>query len=109
MFGLFSPARHELKEYLKYDITQFKDKIRFLEICTNRDGEANAICPLYFNGAVSYFEELPLPFELEQLTKFYENIHKSTKSINLIYTNTISLWEKLLAFLANLGKVKLPQ
>lgn len=109
MFTLFSPARHELKEYLKYDITRFKDHIRFLEIGINRDGEANAMCPLYFNGAVSYFEELPLPFETEQLQKFYQLIDKPISSINLIYTNTISLWEKLLAFLANLGKVKQPQ
>lgn len=35
--GLFSPFKHGLQEYLGYDITKFRDNIRFLEVLTNRD------------------------------------------------------------------------
>ena len=110
MFGLFSPARHDIPEYLKYNIKEFQDHIRFLEVCINRDGEANYICPLFFHGAVNYFAELPLPSDTEGLKSFYNIINPQSKSINLIHFNTTkTLWEKLSAFLANLGKVKQPQ
>ena len=26
MLGIFSPARHEIREYMGYDITKFRDK-----------------------------------------------------------------------------------
>lgn len=61
ILGLFSPLRHEIPEYFGYDIRFFKDNIRFLEILGGRDGGAGEICPLYFDGAVNYFKELPLP------------------------------------------------
>jgi hypothetical protein len=61
MLGLFSPYRHEISNYFNYDITKFKDNIRFLEIMGSRDGGGGTICPLYFDGAVNYFKELPLP------------------------------------------------
>lgn len=59
IFGLFSPFRHHIPEYEGYDIKYFKDNIRFLEILGGREGGAGTICPLYFNGAVNYFKELP--------------------------------------------------
>ncbi len=37
VLGLFSPFRFSLREYEGYDITKFKDNIRFLEVCVNRD------------------------------------------------------------------------
>ena len=72
MLGLFSPARHDLREYMKYDITLFRDNIRFLEVVLNRNGASNSICPLYFDGKISYFEELPLPQNVEELQPFYD-------------------------------------
>jgi len=81
-FGLFSPYRNELPEYMGYDITKFEDNIRFLEIITARDGGAGTICPLYFDGAVNYFKELPLPVnkaEIENVYKFIENNKKNKK------------------------------
>ena len=60
LLGLFSPIRHEISNYLGYDITFFRDNIRFLEIMGGREGGAGTICPLYFDGAVNYFKELPL-------------------------------------------------
>ena len=62
MFGLFSPYRHKMRMYPEqdgYDIGKFKDRIRFLEVIVSRSGGGGTIIPLYFDGAVNYFEELP--------------------------------------------------
>jgi len=59
ILGLFSPFRHHIPEYDGFDIKFFRDNIRFLEILGGREGGAGTICPLYFNGAVNYFKELP--------------------------------------------------
>jgi len=72
MLGLFSPFRHEIPEYYGYDITKFKDNIRFLEIMGSRDGGAGTICPLYFDGATNYFKELPKSEDLEEMKKVYD-------------------------------------
>ena len=61
ILGLFSPFRHEIPEYMGYDVKFFKDNIRFLEIIGGREGGAGTVCPLYFDGAVNFFKELPLP------------------------------------------------
>lgn len=37
VLGLFSPMRFNLSEYEGYDITKFRDNIRFLEMIVNRD------------------------------------------------------------------------
>jgi hypothetical protein len=69
IMGLFSPFRHSIPDYQGYDIKPFKDRIRFLEIMGGRDGGAGTICPLYFDGAVNFFKELPLPNQTEQMLK----------------------------------------
>lgn len=69
--GIFNPAKHELKEYFGYDITRLKNNIRFLEIVVNRNGPSGGIIALFFNGAVNYFEELPLPDDRANLEKYY--------------------------------------
>lgn len=71
ILGLFSPARFDLKEYLGYDITKFKDNIRFLEVIVNRDGEMGGIIALHFDGAVCTFSELPQSTDKEGLQKVY--------------------------------------
>lgn len=74
--GLFSPMKHELREYLGYDITKFKDNIRFAEILLNRGGSPGSICPLFFDGAVNTFSELPKPNDIQGLNKVYTYIDK---------------------------------
>lgn len=74
ILGLFSPFRHEIREYLGYDTTFFKDNIRFLEIIGGREGGAGEVCPLYFDGAVNYFKELAKSSDLEGLKKVYDYI-----------------------------------
>ena len=65
-----------------YDINTFKDNIRFLEICLNRNGASGAICPLYFDGAVNFFAELPLPNETQNLKVYQEMAKKAQASQN---------------------------
>lgn len=74
ILGLFSPFRHEIKTYHNYDVTVFKDNIRFLEILGGREGGGGTVCPLFFDGAVNYFKELPLPDESSKLTKVYNHL-----------------------------------
>lgn len=76
IIGLFSPFRHEIPDYLGYDITVFKDNIRFLEILGGREGGGGTICPLYFDGAVNYFKELPLPTDTQAIKHVHEFIKK---------------------------------
>jgi hypothetical protein len=81
MLGLFSPLRHEIPNYLGYDITKFRNHIRFMEVIINREGEQNGICPLYFDGLTNTFEELPKPTD-SQIDKYYSKV----KQLNLLIT-----------------------
>ena len=70
VLGLYSPFKYGLKEYEKYDITKFKNNIRFLQVIEDRDnGAGGQICPLFFDGAVSVFSELPLPDDTTNIAK----------------------------------------
>ena len=73
VLGLFSPFRFGITEYLGYDITILKDRIRFLEVITNRDGEMGGILPLYFDGAVCDFREMPKPDDKAALDAIYKH------------------------------------
>lgn len=76
VLGLFSPFKFELPQYKGYDITKFKDNIRFLKVYVNRDGEMGGLCPLFFDGAVCQFNELPRPDNEEEIKKVYEYLKK---------------------------------
>lgn len=76
VLGLFSPFRFALKEYEGYDISKFRDNIRFLEMIVNRDGEMGGLCPLFFDGAVCQFSELPLPNDTQNIKKVYEHLKR---------------------------------
>ena len=78
--SLFSPYAYELRDYLGYDITKFKDNIRFLEVLLNRDGQSNGIVALYFDGCNSTFAELPLPNNEKELNKVYSMLNKNRTS-----------------------------
>jgi hypothetical protein len=86
--GIFSPFKHDLKEYLGYDITKFRDNIRFAEILVNRGGSPGGICPLYFDGAVNYFQELPLPNDNVGLNRVYQlldNIRNKSNKVMIAF------------------------
>lgn len=71
MLGLCNPYAMEVKSFLGYDILRLKDHQRFFEVMLSRWGGANSITALYFDGAVSFFSELPKPDKLEELAKYY--------------------------------------
>jgi len=75
ILGLFSPFRHEMPEYYGYNVKFFRDNIRFLEIVGGREGGGGTTCPLYFDGAVNYFKELPKPSDDIGLKKVYDFIN----------------------------------
>lgn len=72
IIGLFSPFRHEIPKYYDYDITRFRNNIRFLEVLGGREGGGGTVSPLYFDGAVNYFKELPKPDNHAQMTQAYK-------------------------------------
>jgi hypothetical protein len=82
VLGLFSPFRFALKEYEGYDISKFKDNIRFLEMIVNRDGEMGGLCPLFFDGAVCQFEELPRPDDKANISKIYDYLRQIRGNTN---------------------------
>ena len=73
MLGIFAPVRFKKAVHLGYNISTFKDNIRFLEVVLNRSGSTGSVCPLYFDGAVNYFAELPMPDDTERL-EFYKQL-----------------------------------
>ena len=77
VLGLYSPFKYEIKTHEGYDITKFKNYIRFLQVLEDRDyGASGQVCPLFFNGMSSAFRELPLPTssELSDAVKFAEHL-----------------------------------
>jgi len=67
VLGLFAPDRHDIEEYLGYNIEVLSDKFRTLHILKNRIGIPNKTLPLYFNGATNEFKELPKSSEMNSL------------------------------------------
>lgn len=86
LLGLYSPFKYEIKRYRDYDITKFKNYIRFLEVLEDRDYGANGqVCPLFFNGATSTFRELPPPDspEIEEVVRYVNSLQE--KKVNKIF------------------------
>lgn len=76
--SIYSPFKHDIKSYEGYDITEWKNNIRFMEIMEDRDnGGGGMICPLFFDGATSYFHELPLPNDIAGMTFAREVLRKT--------------------------------
>lgn len=76
VIGLFDPSKFGLSSWLGYKIQDadgsgLKNYARFLYVIANRDGEMGGICPLYFDGAVCEFEELPKPDNINALDTYY--------------------------------------
>lgn len=76
VLGLFDPSKFGLPQWLGYKIQDetgqgLRNYARFLYVLANRNGEMNGICPLFFDGAVCHFEELPLPDDINSITQYY--------------------------------------
>ena len=85
--GLYTPIRYGYSSYIGYDINHFQDNIRFLEVIGAREGGGGKIVPLFFDGAVNFFKELPRPNELEAMQSVYNLIGhiRGRQPVNYIY------------------------
>lgn len=61
VFGLFAPIRHELGMYRGFNIKELEDSYRALFVLKNREGPANIVDHLLFDGAVNDFREMEAP------------------------------------------------
>lgn len=59
MLGLFNPERYGITSHNGYDLNLLKSRYRSLSILKDREGVADKKVPLFFNGAVDFFKELP--------------------------------------------------
>ena len=84
IIGLFSPFRYGIMEYLGYDITKWQDNIRFMEIIAGREGGGGTLSPLFFDGGVNFFAELPKPNETESISRAYSMIER-VRSNNVFF------------------------
>lgn len=71
IMALFSPNRYGMSKHRGYDIKQLTNKYVSMKILKDRHyGLANMYIPLYFNGATTYYEELPPAKDLIDYTKY---------------------------------------
>lgn len=59
ILGLFAPSRHEITDYKGYDMTKMQDHFRWMMVLKNRNGISNVSTPLFYDGAVNVFKEMP--------------------------------------------------
>jgi replicative DNA helicase len=76
VIGLFAPERYQIENYEGYDITKLQDNFRMLMFLKTRDGEANMRTPLFFDGKIGDFKELPKNNDTVNMKKVYEYVDK---------------------------------
>ena len=106
MLGLSNPYAMEVKNFLGYDIMKLKDHQRFFEVMLSRFGAMNSIKALYFDGAVSYFDELCAPMDTTFLERVYRYINtlKEEKQREIPVENSFLIFSKIIRKLR--GKIK---
>ena len=78
VLGLFDPSKFGLPSWLEYRISDsalgsgLKTYGRFLYVIANRNGEMGGVCPLFFDGAVCSFTELPKPNDAMNMKYYYD-------------------------------------
>ncbi len=84
IIGLYSPFKFQKTSYEGYDITKLRNNVRFMEILDDRNYGANGnICPLMFEGASTYFRELPLPND-PKMKSVYEYLDRTRPKVTLL-------------------------
>lgn len=89
VLGLFSPFKFGLKDYLGYPIDKFKDHFRTLEVLVNRDGELGGIVPLFFDGAVCDWAELPRHDNTTEMGKVYAYLRALEQPSELFFMHHV--------------------
>ncbi len=72
VLGLFAPDRYGIDSHNGYDVSHLRDRYRSMSILKDRDGVANKKLPLFFDGAVDFFKELPRADDIEGMRRVYE-------------------------------------
>lgn len=93
MLGITNPHAFEIDTYMGYPIKDaFKGNIRFVEVVINRNGNANGICPTFFDGAINNFQELPLPNDKNMIDKILQYIKSFRQPVKVITSPTPALF-----------------
>lgn len=76
VLGLFDPSKFGLPSWCGYKIADvdgsgLQNYGRFLYVIANRNGEMGGVCPLFFDGAVCDFDELPRPDDINAVSVYY--------------------------------------
>lgn len=81
MLGTCNPGYFQnLTTKFGYDLIKLKRKyLRICNIIFQRFGEAEIIAPLYFDGAVNFYKEMPKPEDTEGMNNVYESINQIEK------------------------------
>lgn len=76
MLGTCNPGYFQnITTKFGYDLIKLRRKyLRICNIIFQRFGEAEIIAPLYFDGAVNFYKEMPKPDDSEGMNKVYESI-----------------------------------
>jgi len=72
VLGLFAPDRYGIQVHNGYNILIMRDRYRQMSILKDRDGVANKKLPLFFDGAVDFFKELPKLDNVEGMKAVYD-------------------------------------
>lgn len=102
IIGLFSPFRHAIATHEGYDITKFRDNIRFMELIAGREGGGGNVCPLLFDGGTNFFSELPLAND-------HNGIMQSLSMIDRIRSGNIIMRSGVVNFLYQRGDKYTPK
>lgn len=86
MLGIFSPYKYKEESYEGWDLTRLRDYHREISVLLNRDGRSNITEQVFFNGACSFFKELPLDAQPDVKQKIYNTIEGYRKE-ELKYTS----------------------
>ena len=81
--GINSPFDRKEENWKGYDITKLKDWFRYAEILVNRGGSPGGLVPLFYDGKVNNWVEMPLSSDVEGMRKVYQYI-ESLKGKNTL-------------------------
>lgn len=101
VIGLFDPSKFGLSNWLGYKIQDadgigLKNYGRFLYVIANRNGEMGSACPLFFDGAVCNFDELPNPSDIPEIAKWYKKARdlKSYRQTKKLSSMVLTLFQR---------------